>query len=144
MNLSTLNENLASGFERDGGPRLTRFLFSTGLERPVRFTRVLRLVILVSKGILRNPRMRRLVMLWLMGASVVMLFFGSWLLPDAWARAHPWLYSLYWFVCGWFTLTAVLLALLDILLIRAMARATRRQLEQDIAHIDAKTKGERE
>ena len=83
MNLSTLNENHASGFERDGGPRLTRFLFSTGLERPVRFTRVLRLVILVSKGILRNPRMRRLVMLWLMGASVVMLFFGSWLLPDA-------------------------------------------------------------
>ena len=94
---------------------------------------MLRLVILFSKGILRDQRTRRIAMLWLMGIAVVMLFLGSWLLSDGWARAHPWLYFLYWAACGWLTLTGVLLALLDILLIRAAARATRRHLEQQFA-----------
>ena len=94
---------------------------------------MLRLVILLSKGILRDQRMRRFAMLWLMGSAVVMLFLGSWLLSDVWARAHPWLYFFYWAACGWLTLTGVLLALLDILLLRAAARATRRHLEQEFA-----------
>ena len=94
---------------------------------------MLRLVTLLSKGILRDPRMRRIAMLWLMGSAVVMLFLGSWLLSDAWARAHPWLYFLYWAACAWLTLTGVLLAVLDILLVRAAARATRRSMEQQFA-----------
>ena len=94
---------------------------------------MLRLVILLSKGILRDQRTRRIAMLWLMGTAVVTMFFGSWLLSDDWARAHPWLYFLYWAACAWLTLTGVLLAVLDILLIRAAARATQRRLEQQFA-----------
>lgn len=105
---------------------------------------VFRTIILLSKGILRDTRLRRNVMLWLMAAALVMLFLGSWLMSDDWARRHYVLYFLYWAFCLWITLTAVLLAVFDMLIIRATARAMRRQIERDIAHIDEKTKGERE
>ena len=82
--------------------------------------------------------------------SMLMLFLGSWLIPDAWARKHVWLYFFYWAVCTWLTIAGLLLAVFDILIIRAAARAMQRRIEQDIAHIDArsaqsdaKTKGER-
>jgi len=94
---------------------------------------VLRATILLSKAIIREPRLRRSCMLWFIGIAVVMLFLGSLLLTDNWARKHPWLYFGYWFACGWLTLTGVLLALLDILAIRAAARATRRVLERRLS-----------
>jgi hypothetical protein len=109
-----------------------------------------RAIILLTKGILRNTRLRRNIMMWIMLAAMLMLFLGSWLIPDAWARKHVWLYFLYWAVCTWLTIAGLLLAVFDILIIRAAARAMQRRIEQDIAHIDAqsaqsdaKTKGER-
>ncbi len=101
-----------------------------------------RLVILLTKGVLRDTRTRRNVMLWLMSVALVMLFLGSWLMSDEWARQHVWLYFIYWALCGWITLTGVLLAVFDILIIRATARAMRARLEREIAEIDEKTKGE--
>ena len=92
-----------------------------------------RAIILLSKAIVRDQRLRRLVMLWLMGAAVVMLFLGTLLLSDKWAREHPWLYFAYWAACAWLTATGVLLALLDILVIRAAGRATRRLIERQFA-----------
>jgi len=103
---------------------------------------VFRLVILFTKGILRDSRMRRAAMLWLMGSAVVMMFLGSWLLSDHWAHEHFALYFLYWAACAWLTVAGLLLAVFDILIIRATARAVRRRIEEDIAHIDAKSKGE--
>lgn len=117
-------------------PRLVSLLDVPGVPAEIR--PVLRAVILLSKGILRDQRMRRIAMLWLMGSAVVMLFLGSLLLSDTWARTHPWLYFLYWAACGWLTITGVLLALFDILLIRAAARATRRQLERQFAEKEMK------
>ncbi len=108
-----------------------------------------RAIILLTKGILRNTRLRRNIMMWIMLAAMLMLFLGSWLIPDAWARKHVWLYFLYWAICTWLTIAGLLLAVFDILIIRAAARAMQRRIEQDIAHIDArsaqsdaKTKGE--
>ncbi len=101
-----------------------------------------RVILLFTKGLLRDTRLRRNVMLWVMMAAMVMLFLGSWLLSDEWARKHVGLYFLYWAVCGWLTLTGLLLAVFDMLVIRATARAMRRRIEEDIAHIEAKTKGE--
>jgi hypothetical protein len=77
--------------------------------------------------------MRRKAMFALIGTAVVMLFLGSWLFSDAWARAHPWLYLLYWAACAWLTVAGVLLAVLDMLVLRSAARATRRRLEQEFA-----------
>ncbi len=101
-----------------------------------------RAIILLTKGILRDTRLRRNLMLWVMLAAMVMLFLGSWLMSDSWARRHFWLYFAYWAVCAWLTIAGLLLAVFDILIIRAMARAMKRRIEADIAHIDAKTKGE--
>lgn len=105
---------------------------------------MLRMILLLSKAVLRDTRLRRNVMLWLMAAALLMLFFGSWLLADEWARKHYVLYFLYWAFCMWITLAAVLLAVFDMLIIRATGRAMRRQIEEGIARIDEKTKGERE
>ena len=103
-----------------------------------------RVIILLCKGILRDTRMRRNVMMWLMLAAMVMLFLGELCFSHEWARQHWLLYFGYWAFCAWVTLAAVLLAIFDILIIRATARAMRRRIEQDIANIDARTKGERE
>ena len=105
-------------------------------------SRMFRVILLFTKGILRDTRLRRNVMLWVMMVAMVMLVLGSWLMSDAWARKHVGIYFLYWAVCGWITLTGLLLAVFDMLVIRAAARAMRRRIEEDIAHIDAKTKGE--
>jgi hypothetical protein len=94
---------------------------------------VLRATLLICKAIVRDQRLRRLCMFWLIGIAVVMLFLGALLLSDRWGRAHPWLYIGYWAGCIWLTATGVLLALFDILVIRATARATRRRLEQELA-----------
>ena len=116
--------------------------FSTCRAAGNKCLRMFRAILLFTKGVLRDTRLRRNVMLWVMAAALVMLFLGSWLMSDAWARQHVGIYFLYWAVCGWLTLTGLLLAVFDMLVIRATARAMRRRIEQDIAHIDAKTKGE--
>ena len=93
---------------------------------------VIRITVLLSKAIVRDPVLRRKCMFVLIGVAVLMLFLGA-MLSDNWARKHPVLYLCYWFGCAWLTLTGVLLALLDILVIRAAARATRRRLERELA-----------
>jgi hypothetical protein len=59
--------------------------------------------------------------------SLVMLIAGLtilrvWLDP----HEHPWRFVLFWFACAWNTILMVLLALLDILLIRTQARAAKK------------------
>ena len=90
---------------------------------------MLQTILLLTKGIIRDQRMRRSMMFWIMLVALVMLFLGSWLLTEKWAREHPWLYLIFWLICAWLTLTGVLLALLDILALRAAQRAARRVLE---------------
>jgi hypothetical protein len=91
---------------------------------------VLRTILLLTKGIIRDQQLRRSMMFWVMLTALVMLFFGSWLLSDRWGREHPWLYLGFWLVCAWLTLIGMLLALLDILALRAAQRAARRILEK--------------
>jgi hypothetical protein len=93
---------------------------------------VLQTILLLTKGIIRDQRMRRSMMFWIMMVALVMLFLGSWLLTEKWAREHPWLYLIFWLVCAWLTLTGMLLALLDILALRAAQRAARRVLEKQM------------
>jgi hypothetical protein len=66
--------------------------------------------------------------------SLVMLIAGLtvlrvWLDP----HEHPWRFVLFWFACAWVTVLMVLLALLDILLIRTQARAARKGLQQQFS-----------
>ena len=70
-------------------------------------------------------------MFFVMLGSLVMLFFGATFL-DGWLREHPVLFVFYWLACAWGTLTAVLLALYDLLAIRAGVRRDRRRLAAEI------------
>lgn len=63
-------------------------------------------------------------------AALVLLFAGATFL-DTWLRARPLLFLLYWGACAWITLLAVLLAVFDMLVVRARARRERRMLESE-------------
>ena len=81
----------------------------------------------VTRGLLRDERSRRKTMGFSLLIAVGMVVAGltvlrPWLNP----KEHPWRFLFFWFVCAWETLVVLLLAFLDILLIRAQARAERR------------------
>jgi pilus assembly protein TadC len=92
---------------------------------------VVKFIIQISRGILRDQRMRRSTMFYVMLIALVMLFAGSALI-DHWLRENVWLFLLWWGLCAWLTLLAVLLALFDLLLVRTAARRERRRLANQL------------
>ncbi len=115
------------------GRKKTRKLRSTSSPGEARLDATVnnaKYVIQVSKGLIRHARARRLVMFYSVLAALVMLFAGAvthWPEP----REHPLLFLGYWAVCGWITFLAVLLALYDLVKVRAEAQRLRRDLTQD-------------
>ena len=89
-----------------------------------------RTILLVTRGILLDPRTRRWAMFILLLAALVMVFAGSTFLAGS--LSTPWDLLVYWGVCGWLTFAALLLALWDMLLVRAAARRERRRLEKQM------------
>jgi hypothetical protein len=79
-----------------------------------------------TRGLLRDERSRRKTMALSLLVAVAMLIAGltvlrPWLNP----HEHPGRFILFWFACAWDTLLVLLLALLDLLLVRAQSRAAR-------------------
>lgn len=88
----------------------------------------------VTRGLLRDKRSRRKTMGFSLLIAVVMLVAGltvlrSWLNP----HEHPGRFIFFWFACAWETLLVLLLALLDLLLVRAQARAARRAFQEEFS-----------
>ena len=94
-------------------------------EKPASF------IILVSKGILRDRHMRRTVLFWIVAAAICMVGVGA-LLLDGWLLTSPFLFLLYWGACAWLTLTSLLLALYDMLVLRGEERRERQRLKRTI------------
>jgi hypothetical protein len=94
-----------------------------------------RFIIQVSKGLIRHQRSRRLTMFYSVLVALVMLFAGATVLWPA-LRDHPFIFLGYWAVCGWITLLAMLLALYDMVKVRAEAQRLRRELAQQ--HLEEK------
>jgi hypothetical protein len=92
-------------------------------------------ILLLTKGLIREPRARRVMMFYLTLASLALLFCGAVLL-DRWLSARPLLFVAWWGVCAWFMLAAVLLAVFDLLLVRAAARREQRDLARKILSSD--------
>jgi|SRR5450631_3325112 hypothetical protein len=85
-----------------------------------------------TRGLLRDERSRRKTMGISLLIVVVMLVAGvtvlrPWLNP----HEHPWRFIFYWFACAWETVLVLLLAILDLLLVRAQARAARRAFREE-------------
>ena len=51
-----------------------------------------------------------------------------WLNP----QEHPWRFILYWLVCAWEIVLVLLLAVFDMLMVRAQTRAAERRLQEQL------------
>ncbi len=63
--------------------------------------------------------------------ALVLIVAGSTFLQDLLEpRQHTLAFIIFWIACGWLTMLALLLALFDLLIIRAEARAARKVLSE--------------
>ena len=91
-------------------------------------------IVQVTRGLLRDEASRRKTMGLSLLVAVAMVIAGltvfrSWLNP----HEHPWRFICYWLICAWETVLMLLLALLDLLLIRSQARVARRTLQEQFS-----------
>ena len=82
-----------------------------------------------TRGLLRDQAMRRKTMFWTVIVALVMLFCGAtFLAPILDPKTRPGWFTFYWLACAWVTVTVVLLAIFDLLLVRVQARDEKRAL----------------
>jgi hypothetical protein len=87
-----------------------------------------------TRGLLRDERSRRKTMAICLLVAIVMLVAGLTVLrPWLNWHEHPGRFILFWFACAWETLLVLLLALLDLLLIRAQAREARKVFREEFS-----------
>ena len=91
----------------------------------------MKLIIAITRGLIRDQNTRRHAMFVLVLAALLMLFAGGTFL-SGWLLGQPVIFILYWIACGWLTLAAVLLSFLDVLMLRLKLRHERRQLRRAI------------
>jgi hypothetical protein len=101
-------------------------------DEPARL-RIISFAIHSARGVIRDQSTRRRVMFITLVIGMLMLFSGTtflqpWLLP----REHPGWFLLFWLACAWLPLTALLLALFDLLMLRAQDRAARKILSEKL------------
>jgi biotin transporter BioY len=90
-------------------------------------------VVHATRGVIRDQRVRRKMMLALLVGAVVLLLCGLTFLQPALApHEHPWRVIIFWIVCIWLTLTALLLAIFDLLMVRLEARRAERALRESL------------
>ena len=87
-----------------------------------------------TRGLLRDQNFRRKTMFMVVVAGLLLLFAGStFLAPLLDPHRRPGWFIFYWVVCAWITVTAALLAVFDLLILRAKGRAEKRSLVQKIS-----------
>ncbi len=103
-------------------------------EKPLEATSF---VVHATRGVLRDQPVRRRTMLMLLVAAVVLLIAGfTFLQPALNPHEHPWRVIFFWLVCVWLTLTALLLAVFDLLMLRLEARRAERTLREKLGQTD--------
>jgi ABC-type Co2+ transport system permease subunit len=84
-----------------------------------------------TRGVIRDQKVRRRTMVVLILAAVALVFAGSTFLQAPLNPSqHPLGFLLFWIVCGWLTLTAFLLAIFDLLMLRLESRRAQRGLRE--------------
>ena len=103
-------------------------------ERPPRQLRIASFASHAARGLVRQQAMRRKLMFWTVILAVLMLFCGAtFLAPFLDPKVRPGWFAFYWLACAWVTITAVLLAIFDLLLVRVQAREEKRGLAEKVA-----------
>jgi hypothetical protein len=86
-----------------------------------------RLIIQLTRAFLRDSQARRSLMFWTTVGSLLTLFLGATVLSGVLA-SRPLLFIAWWAICAWLMLAAALLAIFDLLMIRAAERQARRDI----------------
>jgi len=96
--------------------------------------RTLSFVVHATRGVIRNQTTRRNTMFVVLVIALVLLFSGSTFLASMLnSQEHPMRFILFWFICAWLTLTAMLLAVFDLLVAKSEARKAARMLREKFA-----------
>ncbi len=84
-----------------------------------------------ARGLIREQRSRRTIMFVVLALALALVFAGStFLQATVNPQEHLIWFTLFWFGCAWLTLLALLLALYDLLMVRAETRARREALRR--------------
>ena len=103
-------------------------------EKPLQTTSF---VIHSTRGLIRDQNMRRKTMFVLLIVALVLLVCGSTFLQSILApKEHPGWFIFFWVICGWFALTAMLLAIFDMLLVKRAERQAARELRVKLSDED--------
>jgi hypothetical protein len=98
---------------------------------------ILSFVVHATRGVIRDQNTRRKTMFVVLVVALVLLFSGStFLRPLLSPREHPVWFMFYWLVCAWLTMTAMLLALLDLLVVRARTRNAGKVLRGELSETE--------
>jgi protein-S-isoprenylcysteine O-methyltransferase Ste14 len=90
-------------------------------------------VVHATRGVIRAQKTRRKAMLVILLAALLLLISGVTFLQTIFnPREHPGWFILFWAVCAWLTLTAILLAVFDLLMVRTEARRVQRALRGEM------------
>jgi hypothetical protein len=90
-------------------------------------------VIHAARGLIRDQSARRKTMLVLLVSAIALLICGSTFLQTFLnPREHPVRFIFFWGACGWLALTAILLAVFDLLIVKLEARKGERLLREKL------------
>ncbi len=91
-------------------------------------------VIHATRGVIRDHNVRRKTMFALVVIALVLLFAGSTILQSVLnPHEHPVWFILFWLICVWVAVTAMLLAVFDLLMVKSEARKAERILREKFA-----------
>jgi len=100
-------------------------------DKPVR---AISFVVHATRGVIRDRQVRRKTMFVLLIVALLLLFCGSTFLQSILSpRERPGWFIFFWAVCAWFAVTAMLLAVFDLLMLRVEARKAQRTLHEKFA-----------
>jgi len=95
--------------------------------------RIVSFAIHLARGLIRDQTTRRWAMFITLVVAMFMVFLGTtFLQPLLSSHEHPGRFAFFWVACAWFTLTALLLALFDMLILRVRDRAARKILREKL------------
>jgi len=94
-----------------------------------------------TRGLIRDQKTRRVIMGAALVGALLLIVAGSTFLREALDPKERILaFVLFWIACAWLTILAILLAVFDLLIVRAQSRAARKVLrEEAIAHANEGT-----
>ena len=99
-------------------------------EKPLQHTPF---VIHATRGVIRDQKTRRRVMVLLLTVAIVLMIFGTTVLQSILnPHERPGWFLFYWLVCAWLTVTAILIAVFDLLMVTSEGRKAERQLRENM------------